>query len=84
MSEKRYLVGLFSSSKPTLSAVCIFKENEIYKAFLKSRKHRYGCPKQDLPSKDAIFDADNGVHNCMSYKNLNKTSEVCILRYFFF
>lgn len=80
VSEKRYLVGLFSSLKPTLSAVCIFKENEIYEAFLKSRKHRYGCPKQDLPSKDAIFDANNSVQNCFSYNNFNKTSEVCILR----
>lgn len=56
VSGKRYLVGLFTGSKPNLSAVCVFEENEIYQGFLKSREHRYICPKNDLSVEDMIFD----------------------------
>lgn len=66
VSGKRYLVSLFSSSKPALSAVCVFEENEIYQAFLKSRKHRYLCPKNDLPLGDVVFDDDKPLQNCIT------------------
>ncbi|XP_052678387.1 plexin-A2-like, partial [Crassostrea angulata] len=63
---KRYLITLFSSSKPTLSAMCVFEENEIYQAFLKSRKHRYMCPKNDIRPEEMIFDKDNRLPTCIS------------------
>lgn len=80
-SGKRYLVLLFSSSKPTKSAVCIFDENDIHLAFLMSRRDRYGCPKHDLPRKDEIFQADGGLKNCVTFENFNETTEVCISSY---
>lgn len=76
MNGKRYVVGLFSSSDPTLSAVCVFKENEIYEAFLESRRHRHGCPLGKLPAED-IFEAEGREIQCVSYTDLNKTNEVC-------
>lgn len=81
VNGKRYLVGFFSSSNPTRSAVCVFEENEIYEAFLKSRRHRYGCPtKNDLPAKDVIFQEDRGLQNsCVQYKDFNETNEVCLI-----
>nr|XP_034305137.1 plexin-B2 isoform X1 [Crassostrea gigas] len=66
ISGKRYLVGLFSSSKPMLSAMCVFKENKIYQAFLKSRKHRYRCPNNDLKTEEMIFDGDKPIQFCIS------------------
>lgn len=33
VSGKRYLVGLFQVQNPTLSALCVSKEKEIYQAF---------------------------------------------------
>lgn len=72
ISGKRYLISLFSSSKPTLSAMCVFEENEIYHAFLKSRKHRYMCPKKDIRLEEMIFE-DDRLPICISV-NL-----VCIL-----
>uniref|UniRef100_A0A8W8LTQ5 Sema domain-containing protein n=1 Tax=Magallana gigas TaxID=29159 RepID=A0A8W8LTQ5_MAGGI len=79
VSGKRYLIVLFSRSKPTRSAVCVFEENDIYEAFLKSRRHRLGCPKSDLPADDVIFQADRGSPQvCIEYRNLNKTNEPLI------
>uniref|UniRef100_K1Q971 Plasminogen n=1 Tax=Magallana gigas TaxID=29159 RepID=K1Q971_MAGGI len=65
ISGKRYLISLFSSSKPTLSAMCVFEENEIYQAFLKSRKHRYMCPKKDIRLEEMIF-KDDRLPICIS------------------
>eukprot|EP00105_Crassostrea_gigas_P034224 XP_019918372.1 PREDICTED: uncharacterized protein LOC105317323 [Crassostrea gigas] len=79
VSGKRYLVGLFSSSNPTLSAVCVFEENEIYEAFLESRIHRYGCPSNnDLPAGDIIFDEDEGKSRikCVPYRDVNETNKI--------
>lgn len=79
VSGKRYLVGLFSSSNPSLSAVCIFEENEIYQAFLMARIHRYGCPsKSDLPAEDVIFVGDTRGKNTKCVPS----REVGILRFF--
>nr|XP_022301208.1 uncharacterized protein LOC111109411 [Crassostrea virginica] len=52
---RQCLVVLFSNLSTGRSAVCVFDENEIYEAFLKSRRHRFGCPKHDLSAKDVIF-----------------------------
>eukprot|EP00105_Crassostrea_gigas_P013873 XP_011430338.1 PREDICTED: uncharacterized protein LOC105330389 [Crassostrea gigas] len=77
-SGKKYLVGLFSSLNPTLSAVCVFEENEIYQRFLTSRKHRYGCPEHNLPKKDRIFLGDKGELKCAN-TTVDKNDQVCII-----
>ena len=62
--------------------MCVFKESEIYEAFLKSRRHRFGCPKHDLEDTDMIFQGDNpdiaSAFNRPKCINLpfNKTDEV--------
>eukprot|EP00105_Crassostrea_gigas_P037113 XP_019921261.1 PREDICTED: plexin-B-like [Crassostrea gigas] len=66
LSGKRYLISLFSSSKATLSAMCVFDENEIYQAFLKSRKHRYMCPKNDILPEEMTFYQDKQITTCIS------------------
>lgn len=76
VSGKRYFVGLFSSSKPTLSAVCIFEEKKIYQAFLKAREHRYICPKNDPSLEDMIFVEDEKPRICITK---NEVSTTCIL-----
>ena len=38
---RQCLVALFSNLTTGLSAVCVFDENEIFEAFLKSRRHRF-------------------------------------------
>ena len=76
---RQCLVVLFSNLTTGRSAVCVFDENEINEAFLKSRRHRFGCPKHDLSAKDVIF------MNEINYFNLgrcvmlpfNKSDEVC-------
>uniref|UniRef100_A0A8W8LTF4 Sema domain-containing protein n=1 Tax=Magallana gigas TaxID=29159 RepID=A0A8W8LTF4_MAGGI len=74
ISGKSYLVGLFSNSKPILSAMCVFEENEIYQAFLKSREHRYMCPKNDLSVEDMIFANDVKPKVCIT-KNESVSSD---------
>ncbi|XP_048741622.2 plexin-A4-like isoform X2 [Ostrea edulis] len=61
VSGKRYLVALFTNSTVS-SAVCVYEENEIYKAFLESRKNRYGCPKNDLREDDKVFDLESNKY----------------------
>ncbi|XP_061187132.1 uncharacterized protein LOC133195297 [Saccostrea echinata] len=57
VSEKRYLVALFSTSPSTVtSAVCVYSKEEIYEAYLDSRKDRFECPKHDLQQRDEVFD----------------------------
>ena len=73
---RQCLVVLFSNLTTGRSAVCVFDENEIYEAFLKSRRHRFGCPKHDLSAKDVIF------MNEINYFNLGRCvmlplDEVC-------
>lgn len=75
VSGKRYLVGLFSSSKPSLSAVCVFEEKKIYQAFLKSREHRYFCPKNDLPVNDMIFNEDVKPQKCITKNQVSTILE---------
>ena len=82
VSGEKLLVVLFSKLTTGRSSVCVFKESEIYEAFLKSRRHRFGCPKHDLEDTDMIFQGDNpdiaSAFNRPKCINLpfNKTDEV--------
>ena len=82
VSGEKLLVVLFSKLTTGRSSVCVFKESEIYEAFLKSRRHRFGCPKHDLKDTDMIFQGDNpdiaSAFNLPKCINLpfNKTDEV--------
>ena len=77
---RQCLVVLFSNLSTGRYAVCVFDENEIYEAFLKSRRHRFGCPKHYLNDKDVIFWGDfYDDFNTISCVPLpfNKSDEVC-------
>ena len=78
VSGERLLVALFSKLTTGRSSVCVFKESEIYEAFLESRRHRFGCPKHDLKDTEMIFQGDNPAFNGPICINLpfNKTDEV--------
>ncbi|XP_022301204.2 uncharacterized protein LOC111109408 [Crassostrea virginica] len=60
---RQFLVALFSNPTSGRSAVCVFDENEIYEAFLKSRRHRFGCPKHVLSAKDMVFQGEFDYYN---------------------
>ena len=76
---RQCLVVLFSNLSTGRSAVCVFDENEIYEAFLKSRRHRFGCPKHYLSFEDIIFTiigSDNfNLRECIMLP-FNKSDEV--------
>ena len=73
---RQCLVVLFSNLSTGRSAVCVFDEHEIYEAFLKSRRHRFGC----LSAKDVIFTSDYydgyNLRACVMLP-FNKSDEVC-------
>ena len=76
---RQYLVALFSNLTNGRSAVCVFDENEIYETFLKSRGHRFGCPKHDVSAKDVIFMNEINFFNlgrCVMLP-FNRSDEVC-------
>ena len=79
---EKLLVVLFSNLTTEQSSVCVFKESEIFEAFLKSRKHRFGCPKHDLKETDVILEDEPDIiatsfnlQKCTPFP-FNKTDEV--------
>nr|XP_022296241.1 plexin-B2-like isoform X2 [Crassostrea virginica] len=74
VSGEKLLVVLFSDLTTMQSSVCVFKESEIYEAFLESRRHRFGCPKHDVT--DSIFEGDVNLQGaCVSFP-FNKSNEL--------
>ncbi|XP_062589043.1 plexin-B2-like [Saccostrea cucullata] len=65
LSRQRYLVTAFSNSAENY-ALCIFSESELYDAFLRSRRHRFGCPKHDLKPADMIFGTTLNLGGCVN------------------
>ncbi|XP_062589049.1 hepatocyte growth factor receptor-like [Saccostrea cucullata] len=64
-SGDRYLTAIFTNFAAGSSALCMFSEFEIYDAFLKSRRDRYGCPYHDLPNNELIFDDSQNLPKCV-------------------
>ncbi|XP_062602005.1 plexin-A2-like isoform X2 [Saccostrea cucullata] len=75
VTGKRYLVALFTNSSGS-SATCVYSEEDIYQAFLKSRRNRYGCPKNDLPENDLIFDGALNIATCRNISNKDELSGI--------
>ena len=77
VSGEKLLVVLFSDLTTGRSSVCVFKESEIYEAFLESRRHRFGCPTHGLQVTDSIFDGEMNLpeEKCVTVP-FNKSNEV--------
>ena len=75
VSGEKLLVVLFSKLTTGRSSVCVFKESEIYEAFLESRKHRFGCPNHDVT--DSVFEGETKIRDCVMFP-FNKSNEVYV------
>ena len=80
---RQCLVALFSNLTTGRFALCVFHESEIYEAFLKSRRHRFGCPKHDLSLEDAVFKGDLNFFSDCFISPFNKSNEVFLFTFYF-
>ena len=76
-------MALFSNLTTGRFALCVFHENEIYEAFLKSRRHRFGCPKHGLSLEDAVFEGDLNFFSDCFISPFNKSNEVFLFTFYF-